>query len=197
MIDHERKNSYDTAAPFMNLRERSMSDDQTNPQRAGSTKVRRPMPRKKREQILREAVEPLTHLAGLSAVGEEKAEVFNAAYTALCVNAGLPPGPDPRVTWRLHERGISEKCSIDHWECGKYHVDYAWPIKRIGIHLHSRLPDWNRNNAFEHFGTTDGLLRERGWLIFPVYQASANFGEQIDRVVPVVKRMGPYPGMAS
>jgi hypothetical protein len=67
-----------------------------------------------RSQVIQDAVEILTQLAASSREAEES--VTSAAFTALCVNAGVSPSSKPRVAFKLHQSGLLEKASIDHRE---------------------------------------------------------------------------------
>ena len=98
-------------------------------------------PRFKRVQVVRDAVEILTQLAASSREAEES--VLSAAFTALCINAGLSSSSNPRVALRLHQWGLLEKASIDNLEYGKCRIDFAWPVKRVGLRMNS----WPRRSS--------------------------------------------------
>jgi hypothetical protein len=152
-------------------------------------------PRFKGDQVVRDAVEILTQLAASSREAEES--VLSAAFTALCINAGLSSSSNPQVALRLHQRGLLEKASIDNLEYGKCRIDFAWPVKRVGLRVNTWPRDRAHGSVIPEFVYTDAFLRERGWLIFPVDPASNTFDEQLDRAMSVIKRMGPYPRWAS
>ena len=147
-------------------------------------------PRFKGDQV-RDVVEIVTRLAASSRAAEES--VLRAAFAALCNDAGLSPGSNPRVAWRLHKSGLLEKASIDHREYRKCRIDFAWPEKRVGL----RVTTWPRcrtqGSVIPEFVYTDAFLRERGRLIFPVDPASNTFDEQLDRATVQIKRIGQYP----
>src|SRR5689334_21381741 len=136
-------------------------------------------PRFKGDQVVRDAVEILTQLAVSSREAEES--VLSAAFTALCINAGSSSSSNPQVALRLHQRRLLEKYSIDHFEYCKCRIDFAWPVKRVGL----RVTTWPRSrtqgSVMPEFVYTDASLREQGWLILPVDPASNTFDEQLDR----------------
>ena len=149
-----------------------------------------------RDHAFGDAVQVLAQLADSSEEAAVEQAVLSAAFEALCINSGLTPGSNPRVALKLHKCGLLEKASTDHLEYGKCRIDFAWPPKRVGLRV-ATLP---RNRTFQtvpQFVYVDAFLRERGWLIFPIDPASNTFVEQLDRAISVIKRMGPYPRIAS
>jgi hypothetical protein len=156
-------------------------------------------PRFQRQQVIGEAVEILGRLASASKEVAE-ASVLNAAYGALCENAGLSAGPHPRVSLRLHQSGLLGKASVGHREYRNCDIDFAWPEKRVGL----RVTSWPRPRSAERyrgvipeFVYADAFLREQGWLIFQVDPASNTFDEQLDRAIVQIKRIGLYPRRTS
>jgi IS30 family transposase len=61
------------------------------------------------DQVVRDAAEIFTRLAASSREPEES--LLRAAFAALCNDAGLSPGSNPRVTLRLYQCGLFEKAS--------------------------------------------------------------------------------------
>ena len=80
-----------------------------------------------------------THLAASSRESVEEA-VLSAAYGTLCIDAGLSPGSNPWVALKLHQSALLEKASIDHREYRNCRIDFAWPVKRVGL----RVNTWPR-----------------------------------------------------
>src|SRR6478752_4364305 len=110
------------------------------------------------DQVVRDAVEIFTRWAASSRAAEES--VLRAAFAALCNNAGLSPGSNPRVAWRLHQWGFLEKASTDHREYGKCRIDFAWPIKRVGLRVNTWPRDRAHDSVIPEFVYTDAFLRE-------------------------------------